>query len=266
MRFLLVVFSLFISLFAFELVVNASESLPKEIKVYSISYIPPSSTNPEYPDSTLYSPNFSSESIQDIKSGLLSADVFAANLFTEASRYKGYKNTSIPYLRYKVVAHKNYIEPMPMGLKFLNSTKRTPDFVSILERENVCELVDNQGIKQFWIYVYVNDSLGPIESNMSMGRRSKKYWNYENYGDITQGEHYNNLPICNNTYVVLNFQSNTYRYTTPNGEPYTHFLEFTLGHLDKELFWGKFVGTENAATFGKVLVTPYGCGWTHYPP
>ena len=155
-----------------------------------------------------------------------------------------------------------YLEPIPTkNDKYTN--KR-----AYLERENICDLVDNNNIKQIWVWMYHSDNTIPVESNMAMGTSIRNYWNNENYGDISNSHRSNDLPICKNTYTVFE-----YNYGRELGlllENHGHHIEALLNYIDGRrerenwtelLFWGRFVGSDRTHE----IINP-GCGWIHYTP
>jgi PGF-pre-PGF domain-containing protein len=127
-----------------------------------------------------------------------------------------------------------------------------------LNREGICDYVDNKGVKEVWMWMYHSDSVYPLESNMAMGRVISDHWNNDGFGDISNSAMDNDLPVCESTYTVYEF--NYGRDLGEFMEDFGHQYERIFNFVDKDLFWNKFVG-------------PYGndagarrCGWTHYTP
>jgi len=189
----------------------------------------------------------------------------AAKFLSEATRYKGYKVDSPPYLKYTIIDSKYYNEvpKTQPNNKYLNYTY-------YLKKENICDLVDKNQVKQIWIYTDHNSNIVPVESNMAMGTKSSKYFNKGNYGDVSNSYRTNDLPVCKNTYTVFGYNYN--RGVPEILEDHTHQIEHLMNFIDGRgttikadwgdlLFWGKFVGSDQD---GKILKP--GCGWTHYPP
>lgn len=138
-----------------------------------------------------------------------------------------------------------------------------------LSRAGICDYVDNKGVTEVWVWMYHSDITYPIESNMAMGRLSRDYWNYDGYGDISNSQRENDLPICDHTYTVYEF--NYGRELREVIEDFGHQLEALLNFADDSdskqpgddgLFWKRWVGSEYKD--GKIY-NP-GCGWTHYAP
>jgi len=89
-----------------------------------------------------------------------------------------------------------------------------------------------------------------------MGALSKQFWNYADYGDVSNSENSNDLPVCNHTYVLFNL--NYGRGLGEVLEDHTHHIEAIMRHIRPNL-WSKFVGECGEQE-------TYACGWTHYPP
>ena len=120
-----------------------------------------------------------------------------------------------------------------------------------------CDFVDGQGVKEIWIWMYHTSTLAPIESNMSMGNIAKPAWNYSNYGDVSNSGRDNDLPICQRTYTVYNY--NYFRGTAEAMHNHGHQLESLFGFADYDMFWNKFVRPTGQSTSNN-------CGDTHHPP
>ena len=75
----------------------------------------------------------------------------------------------------------------------------------MLNSLDVCHYVDVLGVKEVWVWMYHTGSIGPIESNMAMGRMSQAYWNHGTYGDVSNSYQQNDLPVCNRTYTVYDY-------------------------------------------------------------
>lgn len=173
---------------------------------------------------------------------------------TKRSIYHGYKNPSATPLNYYIVDIKEFLKPIPVSQTFYPFADH---FKILTEDVDICDYVDNREVKEVWIWMYHTSEVAPIESNMAMGRKIKNYWNYENYGDVSNSYRQNNLPICENTYVVYN-----YNYGRGFGEAiedHTHQIEAVLGYIDQYIWGDLFVGQCGPQPY-------YRCGWTHYPP
>ena len=264
--------------FAVPQALQAVEPFPQgvtlgELKVFVIEYIPEDADNPGFIDPDVAG---TGDGVDQMISRLNTYNTQALQSLTESTIYKGYTlppGIGTPAIRYvfhgSPVIHK---EAMPQGL-ILKANKGIyrPNYRTILNRENVCDLVDNQGVKQIWLWGYHHGSIEPTESNLSMGTDSRQFFNYSNYGDISNSERTDDLPQCQKTYAVF-----VYSMTRAVGEMFedhTHHAEAVFNYLDGRnslhvrsrwpqlLFWGRFVGSDETSK----IVAP-GCGWTHYPP
>jgi len=159
------------------------------------------------------------------------------------------------FLDYNVVATREYLQELP---KLPNS--RLVDYKKIMTDLNVCNYIDNLGVKEIWLWGYHGYKTDIWESNMS-----------SSYGDISNSNRDpNDLPLCSKTYVVYHFNYN--RELGMALESYGHQIEAILNWVDGRdltppdrwsslLFWGKFVGSD----YSHKIINP-GCGWMHYPP
>jgi len=160
------------------------------------------------------------------------------------SRYHGYKDeTAINSLNYTIIEHKNIDAPIPLSDNFIPFA----DHIMILNDLNICDYVDNKGVKEVWIWMYHSSVVAPIESNMSSP-----------YGDISNSYRHDDLPHCQSTYTVYNY--NYGRGVSEATENHMHQIEAVLRYVDEDLFWNKFVGPVGTQEGDRR------CGWTHYPP
>ena len=179
----------------------------------------------------------------------------------EASRYHGYKNPSAGgSLDYFIFDTKEFLYSVPRSDNQVpwNPGVYRPDYHGILSDLSICDYVDNKGIKEVWIWGYHYGDIEPAESNMAMGAVSKKHWNRGNYGDVSNSEGINDMPTCNKTYTLYN-----YNYGRGLGEAledHTHQIEAVFKYIDHILFWNKFV-----ESYGETDKINH-CGWSHCPP
>ncbi len=208
------------------------------------------------------------QSVADIEIGLENGSAY--------HRYPAapYSSDSTPYLDYRIVRYYNIYEHLPAGAPVGNGAY-FPDFVQILNRFHICDYVDNQGVDQIWLWGYHNADRVPVESNMSMGRESEEFWNMAGYGDVSNSGHTDDLPQCNKTYVLFN-----YNITAPaamgihnNG----HQLENVMKFLDEGIYkslippvYADFDFTNDDLACGNVHYTPVSVGkdddydyWAH---
>lgn len=160
------------------------------------------------------------------------------------SAYHGYKNPdAVPSLNYNVTESKIFDEPIPVSTEF----RPFADHIKILNELDICDYVDNQGVKEVWIWMYHSSVVAPIESNMSGP-----------YGDISNSYRQDDLPHCESTYTVYDY--NYGRGASEATEDHMHQIESVMRHADNDLFWNKFVGPVGDQEGDRR------CGWSHYPP
>lgn len=182
-------------------------------------------------------------------------------MLEEGSRYHGYKDaTAIPSLGYRIVKIINIYEHMPMSKTICgwNPDNHYPDYHKVFERINGEYLVNELGVKEFWIW-YDNYRLNGVgyelpESNMSSPVT----------GDISNSHRLpNDLPVYNHFYTV--YQGLHHR--LGNVHAFGHQVESMLTYVNElqdgnnDLFIHKFCGMDETDTW----ITGR-CGWTHMPP
>ncbi len=181
--------------------------------------------------------------------------------YEEGSVYRGYKNpAAIPSLKYTPYEDKEVLIPIP------NSTNLAwgkpgifrPDYFGILSSLNICDYVDNKGVKEVWIWSYHYGDTEPDESNMAMGSNSQGFWNHGSYGDVSNSQQIDDMPTCKKTYTLYNF--NYDRSLAEALEDRGHQTESIFNFVDSSL-WSKFRNPHGES--GEVVNH---CGWTHSPP
>lgn len=241
---------------------------PINIPVLMLSYFPSDKNDSSKVDLSIVGPYLKSGTmIKDLREKVdkVSQDLLIS--LEEGSSYHKYKNEdSKPALDYSILESKEFLRPIlrTNNADFIFNNNGdwgfTADHFNELKNIDVCDYVNNKGVKEIWIWMYhyapdldsngfadqdVNRyHISPTESNMSSP-----------YGDISNSYRINDLPLCQKTYTVYE-----YNYTRGLGEAienHTHQIEAVLGNVNYDVFWNKFVGGENE---------PLGCGWTHCPP
>lgn len=152
--------------------------------------------------------------------------------------------TAEPYIDYQVVASHELLTPVPPSASF----PPFGDHFAMLGDVDICDYVDGQGVRDVWVWMYHTNAIVPIESNMAMGTTSSSLYNQGAYGDISNSYLHNDLPVCQNTYVVYDF--NYTRGVDTMLHNYGHQRERLMAWADAALF-GEFVDA---------------CGNTHIPP
>jgi hypothetical protein len=184
---------------------------------------------------------------------------------TNGTKYHGNKNASaIPYLNYKIYADKEFLIPFA---PFSTSVPSQPDYNKVLTTDlktqggvDICDYVDNHGVSQVWLWGYHTSKIYPVESDMAMGRESSAYWGNPVYGDVSNSSRGNDMPTCNKTYVLYN-----YNFKAGLGnflEDHGHQMESLMGWVDeRDNLWNNF-----QVPHGLTDGTVNHCGWTHSPP
>lgn len=228
------------------------------VGVLVLKYFPLDSTGSKL-DESITGMNDGLSSIRSKVDGLTSQGL---DKLTVATKYHGYKNPAAPAaLNYVQQDSKEFLKAMPVsGFKaWYKDGIFRPDYRKILTEDvNICDYVDNKGVSQVWVWGYHHGNIEPDESNMSMGRVSQNAWNHGSYGDISNGQEIDDLPVCNKTYVLLN-----YNYEGSLGaliEDHDHTIEKIMMFVDNGL-WSKFTDPHGAT--GN---TVNHCGGTHFGP
>lgn len=213
-------------------------------------------------DSAITGPSGTSEwtpgSITALQDWISTITTRAKFMLEEGSRYRGYANAaSLPYVGYRVVDIFNYYEELPPGFPDPANAARTfPDYHAILGRVQAQNLVEQGGVREFWLagYHFGNRSLN--ESNMASPTTGDISNSYRTPGD---------LPIFANTYIV--YQTNYTRSHAEAVHNHGHQIEAMLSHINllrdgnTNLFWRDFVGLN----LSNNVFTPGHCGATHFP-
>lgn len=175
------------------------------------------------------------------------------------SRYHGYKNPgAIPSLNFTFYNQKDYYEPIPK--RTTGFFRQFADQFAYLGRENICDLVDNRGVKEVWTVMYHSPTMVPKESNHVMGRNINSYWNYSNHGEASNDTYKeNDLPICENSYTVYEFNISTGADNAVHN--YLHQIENIMQYVSYDMFWNKFGGKKFHDEPGNWI-----CGNSHFPP
>lgn len=192
------------------------------------------------------------------KTRRLTREVQAA--LEEGSRYHGYRDTNArPSLQYRVLNTVELFKPLPVWEKPGHRTPMT-DYNAILREIGIQDWVENQGVREVWIWGYHGGKVDLWESNMAGP-----------FGDVSNSDRDPaDLPALKHTYTVYHY--NYQRGASEAVEDHLHQIEAVLNFFDGRdrtpssrwrelLFWGKFVGSDHTHK----IVKP-GCGWAHYPP
>jgi hypothetical protein len=161
------------------------------------------------------------------------------------SIYHGYKDpTALPSLRYQIVDAVEFLKPLPTWHNPRYPHIPMTNYNLIMEQIDIRTWVEERGIKEVWIWGYHGDKVGLWESNMAGP-----------YGDVSNSDReLNDLPVLNKSYTVYHY--NYQRHTSEAVEDHMHQIEALLNHIDRDMFWNRFVGRVGEGR----------CGWSHYPP
>lgn len=244
---------------------SVSSGSTQTLGVLVIRYFPKDSTGRNL------DPNItgSNESIYNVRNrvGVLTDQI--ANDLTNGTKYHAFKTNSRPALNYNNrITIYTYEEPIPLDHSASGLGQPTaflPDYMKILNRVNICDFVDNKNVKQVWLWGYQHDITIMDESNMAMGKNSKAFWNFSDYGDVSNSYRTKDMPICNNTYVLFGYN---YTRTDSDGtmlEDHGHQIEALYSWLNISL-WSLFRNPHGTDVTPGGLSSVNHCGWTHSPP
>ena len=180
----------------------------------------------------------------DIRSHTLQTTQQVAHVLETGSTYHGYKNPDAqPSLHYQIVDSLEFLEPLPTYPK-LGHRQPMTDYNAILNRLDIRRRVEQQGIKEVWLWGYHGGVIDMWESNMAGP-----------HGDLSNSDRDpHDLPVLKQTYTVYHY--NYQRGASEAVEDHIHQIEAVLNTIDHDLFWNKFVGKPGEGR----------CGWAHYPP
>lgn len=195
------------------------------------------------------------ESYEMIRQRTIDVTINLKNALERSTQYLGYKDSkTLPSLMYNIVDTKEYTKAVP--IKPRRESIRYPDYYGIMVGHNICDYVDNRGVREVWLWAYQGPnksdgqpSLGIFESKMSSP-----------FGDISNSGRYNDMPVCKNTYRVYTF--NYQRGTSEALESWGHQMEAELLSVDGYIFRNLFQGPP----YPQVLGANGRCGSVHNPP
>lgn len=186
----------------------------------------------------------------------------------EASRYRRYRNPAAPpSVRYIVLKTYEFLEPLPTFKKSGHSTPMT-DYAAIVRRIDGQKWVEEEGVKELWLWGYHGGKVDLWESNMAGP-----------FGDVSNSDRDpGDLPVFAHTYTFYHY--NYQRGLSEAVEDHVHQIEALLNFVDGRddtpedqwgnlLFWGKFVGYfpgGNWASAAPGISRDRRCGWAHFTP
>jgi len=174
----------------------------------------------------------------------------------KSTRYLGYKNPSAPpSLRNTIVDTKEYTQKVP--IKPRGERVTYPDYNKIMSDNNICNYVDNNNVREVWLWAYQGPNI-PETNQPYLGIDESKM--SSPFGDISNSWRFNDMPICAKSYRV--YTLNYGRGTAEAIESWGHQLEAEMNEIDRDLFSDKFQG----ANYPTTLEVPGRCGSVHNPP
>lgn len=163
----------------------------------------------------------------------------------EGSRYHGYMNPQArPTLGYKVVAMITLNEDLPRDPADKNG-KHQIDYNKVLERFGGENWVNQEGVKEFWVWSYHFGDLDVTESNMSSPTTG-------NISNSARRE--GNMPVYDRSYIVYNY--NYERSAAEAIHDHGHQLEAMLNYANQRQ-------DGNTKLFDDEFMKRI--GWTHCP-
>lgn len=238
--------------------INCTLTTPVQTPVLVLEYYPRDPNNPNNIDTQ---ETGVTGTIQFWETAINKMVVDHIPFVNDATRFHGYKNQNAqPFLNYLVSDRKKFYEKIPRGhlLKPETNTYR-PNYGLILTNQNICNYVDNLGVKEVWMYGYHSLNIEPDESRMS-----------SRYGDISNSwpdeqfvDPQYRMPICNNSYVLYNFAYDPSGNIANPVHNRMHQIESVMGYIDYNLFWNDF----SELTFDTTIHNyRSSCGNGHYAP
>jgi hypothetical protein len=152
------------------------------------------------------------------------------------------------------------MQPLPTQSRSGKHHPPMTDYNTIMQMIDIDDWVNEQGVKEVWIWGYHGGKVHLWESNMSGP-----------FGDVSNSNRdENDLPVLDYTYTVYHY--NYQRGLSEAVENHMHQIEALLNYVDGRdetpqsqwdelLFWGEFVGSDHTHK----IIEPR-CGWAHYPP
>lgn len=166
-----------------------------------------------------------------------------------------------PFITRSVTEQKEFLIPIP------SVDGQGNDSMSIMTDQNICDWVDNKDVREVWVWMYHSDRTYPVESNMSVGTLSKEFWwPGSTFFDISNSAIINDLPVCQHSYTVYNF--NYGRDIGTMLENYGHQMEVMLSWVDqnnifRNAFTRPVVGQPSGSTAANTIMA---CGDVHFAP
>ncbi|KKS83891.1 MAG: Carbohydrate-binding protein [Candidatus Gottesmanbacteria bacterium GW2011_GWA1_43_11] len=129
-----------------------------------------------------------------------------------------------------------------------------PDYASMMNSINICDYVDNLGLKEVWLFGYHWGPIALAESYMAGP-----------YGNIANSYPVSGMPICSKTYYLYNY--NYGRGTNEAVHNHGHQIGVMMKRVGDPMYENNFIGP--FTTYGSNDGSGadfHRCGWTHTPP
>jgi hypothetical protein len=173
----------------------------------------------------------------------------------KGTKYLGYKDPSAQSsISPNIIDTKEYTAAVP--IKAGHGVPTTPDYTQVLNSNDICNYVNNKGVKEVWVWAYQ----GPNKANGYPSLAISESKMSGPYGDISNSYRYGDMPRCSHTYVVYTF--NYGRGTAEAFHSWGHQIEAELTAVDSGLFKGSFEGPDHPQALG----VNGKCGSVHNPP
>jgi hypothetical protein len=261
---------------------------PDNIPILVLSYCPLDPSNNDNIDPTIT--GIENMLISTLQENVVVGTDGMIGILTEGSRYRG---SGEPALNHCIFEAMEIYSPLPLSDACVpwncpnefGETWYRPDYYKLLSRDecrtstdiqgitydcnlsiNICDYVDNNGVKEVWMWGYHGGITEGVESNMSMGTDSQAFWNHGTYGDVSNSERTDDLPVCRKTYTLYGFNYMRVDTAAANIHNQMHQFESVFGWLNQDLFWDQYVGPFENYGNPNTEETFYRCGWCHYPP
>jgi len=174
----------------------------------------------------------------------------------KATEYLGYNHNDPPALTYHVVNTIERDTAVPINGTLHPGFTSYPDYYGVMSSNNICSYVDNQGVREVWLFAYQGPTK-PGTSQPYLGIEESKMSGP--YGDISNSYEWNDMPVCHHTYVVYTF--NDGRGTAEAMHSWGHQIEAEMKTVNSTLF-GLFQGPN----WPQALGATGRCGSVHNPP
>lgn len=232
---------------------NTSYAMP----VLVLKYFPPDPNNDQNLDPSITGLN--NVTLSNIRSHVEQITTETKAALQSGSVYHGYKDPSAtPALNYSILDQKEYLTALPIGIEVPWKPGQgvyRPDYGKILTDLNICNYVNNQGLREVWLYGWHYDNIEPAESVMSGP-----------HGDTSNSGGGNfQMPVCSKSYILYNY--NYSRGTKEAVHNHGHQIEVMMKRVGDPMFENNFIGP--FSTYGSndgSGANFHRCGWTHTPP